>query len=317
MSFRSPIAYQSSSRGVDVGPHHRLGSYGKPSDGPLLLVSGGMHGNEPGGVLAIQRVLLYLHEHKPKIHGRMVGLAGNLGGLRRGVRYIDRDLNRNWDKDSLETLMSGATGLAEDIERIELLHEFEYLLAEKHGKVSLLDLHSMSANGVPFVVTSDDPELRLLAQHLILPAIAGLERSIPGTTLQWFADRGHNGLAIEGGQHDDPRTAQVMEAAMWKMMLGLQMIDPTDVPDLTGQNLVLAQAADGMPGGVRVTYRHGIEPSDEFEMLPGFRNLQAVRRGQVLARDRQGVVVAPEDGWILLPLYQKVGADGFFIGTGI
>ncbi len=48
-------------------------------------------------------------------------------------------------------------------------------------------------------------------------------------------------------------------------------------------------------------------------MRPGFQNFEAIREGQPLADDADGVVVAPEDGRIFLPLYQDLGDDGFFV----
>jgi succinylglutamate desuccinylase len=48
-------------------------------------------------------------------------------------------------------------------------------------------------------------------------------------------------------------------------------------------------------------------------MEPGFTNFQAVRRGKVLARDRTGEIKASETGLILMPLYQTLGNDGFFL----
>jgi len=66
-----------------------------------------------------------------------------------------------------------------------------------------------------------------------------------------------------------------------------------------------------------VRHRHAIAPEDAFQMEPGFRNFQPVRRGQVLAKDRRGKITARESGLILLPLYQKLGDDGFFLGREV
>jgi succinylglutamate desuccinylase len=52
-------------------------------------------------------------------------------------------------------------------------------------------------------------------------------------------------------------------------------------------------------------------------MEPGFRNFQQLRQGQVLARDRTGEITAHETGLILLPLYQTLGDDGFFLGREV
>jgi succinylglutamate desuccinylase len=52
-------------------------------------------------------------------------------------------------------------------------------------------------------------------------------------------------------------------------------------------------------------------------MEPGFRNIERVRRDQLLARHRGVEVRAARDGFVMLPLYQKQGTDGFFWGRGI
>jgi len=79
---------------------------------------------------------------------------------------------------------------------------------------------------------------------------------------------------------------------------------------------LLARAGGGRRV-VEVRHRHAIMLEDGFQMEPGFRNFQPVRRGQVLARDRAGEITARETGHILLPLYQELGDDGFFLGREV
>ena len=75
----------------------------------------------------------------------------------------------------------------------------------------------------------------------------------------------------------------------------------------------LAARTRGVPRILEVRYRHAIEPADGFVMEPGYVSFQPVKRGEVLGRDRRGPVRAPENGRILLPLYQSQGSDGFFL----
>ena len=60
-------------------------------------------------------------------------------------------------------------------------------------------------------------------------------------------------------------------------------------------------------------YRHPAEEEDRYLTRPGFRNFQRVRAGDVIGDDRHGEVVAPKSGRILMPLYQELGEDGFFV----
>ena len=50
---------------------------------------------------------------------------------------------------------------------------------------------------------------------------------------------------------------------------------------------------------------------------PGFENFQPVRRGQKLAEDRHGPIRARASGIVLLPLYQGLGDDGYFLGRAV
>lgn len=68
---------------------------------------------------------------------------------------------------------------------------------------------------------------------------------------------------------------------------------------------------------LEVRHREAIAPEDEFVMNPGFENFQPVTRGQILASNKRGAIRAVESGLILMPLYQKQGEDGFFIGREI
>lgn len=284
--------------------------------GSLTIISGGMHGNEPAGVIALQRVLAHLSANHMQVRGRFVALAGNIAALRAGLRYIDRDLNRKWDTASvIKLLHEGVHDFAEDIEQLELLDEFERLTAGWDGPVNLLDMHTMSAKGVPFIVACETADSKDLEELLVLPGIAGLEKAIPGTTLEFFLGQGFRAVAVEGGQHDDPHAIDLLEALAWLMLAATEIVTEEQVPDLAAKRALLAAEARDMPQHVTVRYRHGVDPDDEFEMLPGYHNLQPIRAGQVLARDREGAILAPQDGWILLPLYQKAGSDGFFIGT--
>ncbi len=66
-------------------------------------------------------------------------------------------------------------------------------------------------------------------------------------------------------------------------------------------------------GILEVRYREPLESEDEFEMKPGFNNFDPVIKGDVIASNKNGDVRARESGMILMPLYQKLGEDRFFI----
>ena len=95
------------------------------------------------------------------------------------------------------------------------------------------------------------------------------------------------------------------------------MLARHEVPDIERCEAQLDRAADGLPSAVEIVYRHAITPDDEFRMDPGWSNFVDLRRGQRLAVDRNGHVGAPMDGRILMPLYQGLGEDGFFVARDV
>ena len=70
-----------------------------------------------------------------------------------------------------------------------------------------------------------------------MPIILGIEETIDGASLEWFADRGIMGLAVEGGQHDDPVTPARHEAVLWRALDYLGMLAPAKA---AGSDLDLA-----------------------------------------------------------------------------
>jgi succinylglutamate desuccinylase len=60
-------------------------------------------------------------------------------------------------------------------------------------------------------------------------------------------------------------------------------------------------------------YSFKIDNADEWMMLPGFQHFTPVSEGQLLAIYQGQEILAPVSGYILMPLYQKQGSDGFFL----
>ena len=301
-----------------------LGTYGSGRPGPLFVVIGGLHGNEPGGVLAARRVLRALAESQPDLHGRFVALSGNLGGLRQTRRYLELDLNRVWTEVEVSGLRgSGSQLVSERREQAELLAIIEReLAAHAPGEPAVfLDLHSTSGGGPPFTIIGDTIANRRVATALGMPVILGLEETVDGTLLGWLAGRGHTAIGIEGGQNEDPETVANHEAAIWLALVANGQLDGDDVPDITGKRARLARASAGIPPVVEIRYRHGLLPDERFEMEGRFQNFERIERDQLLARtwDEDGSVEirALERGLLLMPRYQGQGTDGFFVGRAV
>ena len=294
-----------------------LGTYDCGLAGPLLFVTGAIHGNEPAGIVAAQRVLAGLERRRPVLAGRLVACAGNLGALARGVRYIGRDLNRLWSEQELSALQAGSEDCIERVEQRDLRAVLERELAAARGPVHLLDLHSTSGSGAPFSILEDAPGSRALAAALGVPAITGLHKSIAGTLIDAFTRLGYAAVVLEGGQSAAPSTIDHHESALWLALEAAGMGAPLPAEELAVHRERLAAAAVGLPGAVEVFLRYHIEHGEVFRMEPGFANLQRVQRGQLLARSGpagEREIRCPSDAVLLMPLYQSQGQDGFFLG---
>ena len=302
---------------VTISPERVLGRLRGDDPGPTLLVVGGVHGNEPSGLSAMHRIRMWLEHDAPAARGELVLLAGNLGALRRRERYLTRDLNRGWTDARLDALRDAARDderCPEDREQLELAAAIEQVRAEARGPLYVLDLHSTSADGVPFAITTSREGDVTFARHFPLPVILDLLGAIGGTLSQYLSERGIVSLAVEGGQNASARSVNHHAATVAIALAALGVLEESAVPNLARDRALLDTARGDIPRMLRVWHRHAIVPEDRFQMEPGFANIARVTHGQLLARDRDGEIRAPEDGWLLMPLYQGLGDDGFFLG---
>jgi len=283
--------------------------------GPLVVTIGGLHGNEPAGVAASRRVVDKLRERNASFRGEYLALAGNIPALKAGKRYIDEDLNRIWLRERLNHLGPGkeTPPSKEDAERIELLTEIEAALRRSGAEAYFLDLHSTSASGSAFSVFADTLHNRRLAASLPCPIVLGLEEHLQGTLLNYINERGYAAVGFEGGQHESPSTVDTHELGIWQTFLTAGCLREEDIPELPFLVHSAQPNRHRLPRVVEIRYRHDILPGEAFVMEPGFENLDAIRSGDLLAHDRHGEIRSFETGYILMPLYQSQGSDGFFL----
>ncbi|WP_419859554.1 succinylglutamate desuccinylase/aspartoacylase family protein [Candidatus Palauibacter sp.] len=309
------------------GQGRRIGAYRGAEPGPLVICIASLHGNEPAGIEALERVLSVLSMNRLRMRGDLVGLRGNLQAHKAGTRFIDEDLNRVWQHDRvdavLESLRDGGSardgdgapmvGSAELAEQRELLAAFQSEHRRARGPIHVLDLHTTSSESAPFTTLGDTLQNRALALRLPVPVVLGLEEQIDGAMLHYFDRLGWANIGIEAGQHTVASSVDVHEEAVWILLEALGLVESGDAPGGEDRRARLAHRAEGLPRVLDVRYRHVVSEEDEFRMHPGFRNFDLVEAGQELAVDRRGPVCAAFAGRLFLPLYQRQGDDGFFI----
>jgi Succinylglutamate desuccinylase / Aspartoacylase family len=315
----SPVGHEPRSPARDLEFREReIGRIVGEAAGPTLIVIAGIHGNERAGAFAARRVLATVARRQGKVMGELVALAGNLGGLRLGVRYRERDMNRVWTAARIADLEARArTGGAvdsEDEEQLELLSAIREAIARARGPVHLIDLHTTSAHGVPFILFGDTLKQRKFAGVIPLPILIGLEEQLDGALSSYWTTQGCITCAVEGGQHDDPGSIDNLEAVVLLAAESAGLLGTSLLTETSAAHALLERRRGDLPRVMEVVSRHAITSADEFVMAPGYLNLARARAGQLLAHDRRGPIRAKADGMVILPLYQGQGADGFFWG---
>jgi succinylglutamate desuccinylase len=291
-----------------------LGRVRGPRPGPTVIGVGGLHGNEPAGVLALVRVLEELKWRSGQVSGEFVGLAGNRAALASGRRYLSRDLNRSWTPGGLVAAREAGPGRSpEDHEQVELHAAIQEVMADARGPVFLLDLHTTSGPGGPFSTILDSLRSRRFALGIPVPLIVGLGELVEGTLLGYMANLGVPGIVFEGGKHDNLSSVDSSEAGIWLALAQAGVLDRTVFPEVNESRDRLSEETRDLPRAMELKYRHPIKMDEGFQMLPGLRSFQRVGEGEILARDRTGPVRAPLGGRLLMPLYQTQGEDGFFL----
>jgi succinylglutamate desuccinylase len=300
-----------------------IGKYVGQEKGPLLVITAGMHGNEPAGVKALD-LLFKMLEVEPitnpdfSYKGEIIGILGNVQAYHQQKRFIDHDLNRSWHPSYVQQIRDKTIDQLqhEDLEIKEILDiidtEFERVGADK---IYLLDLHTTSSEGGIFCITTHEKESIRIAHDIHAPVVLGLLDGIDGTTLHYFSKENlgvpTTAIAFEGGHHDDPLSVNRCIAATINFMRAIGVIKAEHVAN--HHDKILLEYAQSLPEVVEVHYKFHIEDNHGWQMKPGYQNFQPIYHGEVLATYEGKDVVAPMDGLILMPLYQTQGQDGFFI----
>jgi len=292
-------------------------------DGPLLIVFGGMHGNEPAGVKAIELMGKML-DVEPitnpsfQYRGTFLGLVGNLKAFRQNKRYINKDLNRMWTKENLAIVENASPEeLDDELSEMKSILSIlrEVIKKENPEKVIILDLHTTSSFGGIFSIVTNDKESLDIAIELHAPVITGMLEGIKGTTLHYFISENFGvpmiPVTFESGQHNEEMSINRAIAALTNCMRTIGSVRPEDVEN-QHDNLLIEYSAN-LPKVSKLISKHHINKGDKFVMKPDFENFQKVKKGEAIAYDKNGDILAPEDALILMPLYQKQGEDGFFL----
>jgi predicted deacylase len=260
--------------------------------GPHVLVCALTHGNEICGAIAVDH--LFRDGLRPA-SGKLTLCLANVEAYRRfdpanptASRFVDEDLNRLWDKPTLDgarqsTELKRARLLRPLLETVDLL----------------LDIHSMQQATAPLMLAGLTDKSLALARRVGVPGIvvrdAGHAAGKRMRDYGAFADPASRkaALLVECGQHWEALAAEVAIDTTLRFLAITGVLPPADTARMLGrpvspQRIVTVTDAITIAG-------------DAFEFVEEYRGLEVIARaGTVIARDDGREIATPYDDCVLI-----------------
>jgi predicted deacylase len=285
--------------------------------GPKLIVLGAVHGNETCGPNAILRAITDCRSGRLAIRRGQVTFVPvvNLKAYHQATREGDRNLNRDLREKTIPVDYEDRIG--------------NLVCAMLRDHEVLLDIHSFSGAGVPFIFAGPldnkagvEP-FRFAKAEGEFAARLGTEMVIHGWldvygrflaererlgfsnrtisegvgTTEYMRFSGGYGVTLECGAHDDPKSDEVGYEAIVNALAHLGLTEAL-APRVAMKTAI--QIVD-----MFVCEREG----DRIE--GAWKTGDAVRAGQVVARRADGTAIeAPSDGYIVFPNRRAQPGDG-------
>ncbi|CAM4110536.1 succinylglutamate desuccinylase/aspartoacylase domain-containing protein [Gillisia limnaea] len=291
-------------------PARIIGKYSSGKNGPLLFITAGVHGNEPSGVQALERVFAELKAVKPQIKGTILGVAGNKKALETNQRYIDEDLNRTWKEESIKNKIKESHEQREMFEIIALLEQHP---EKNFTKRYFLDCHTTSSNSLPYISVQVVNDNDAWAHNFPTYIVRGFSDIVYGAIDHYLSRTGLTGFTFEAGQHTHKTSVENHEGLIWLALKEACDLDLTKIscyPDCVDN---FAKKNAPTQKTFEIIHRYGLEDGNTFKMQPGFENFQKITKGEFLAIKNGKEVRSEWDAYIFMPLYQSQGNDGFFV----
>ncbi|GAA4942291.1 hypothetical protein GCM10023314_14260 [Algibacter agarivorans] len=288
-----------------------LGKIEGASLGPTVVFFGGIHGNETSGIFALKDALAGINAAYVK--GTIYGISGNLKALKKHQRYIEKDLNRLWTKDDIQIIKNKTDLNADEEELLELLDVLNSILETNQPPFYFIDLHTTSSKTLPFITINDALINRKFSEQFPLPIVLGIEEYLNGPLLSYINQLGYVSLGFESGQHDELNAITNSIAFVYLTLVYSGILKEEAVIHFSKYHEQLKQQANNTFDVFEVVYLHSIQKNETFKMLNGFESFESIKKGTKLAISNANEISSPYNGTIFMPLYQKRGAEGFFI----
>lgn len=266
-------------------------SFAGSAPGPHVVVVAATHGNEIAGAVVLER---WLRQGLRPVAGRLTLVFGNLDALCRfdpedptASRFIDEDMNRVWDE---ETLSGGR--------RSSELRRARALRPVIESADLLLDLHSMLWPSDPLMLVGASAQAGRLALDLGLPPlVVADEGHASGRRMIDFAPfltAPRTALLVEAGSHWEMATVATMEATAARLLRSVGTVAADDA-------VLAAPVAGQAPGRLAQVTRTVTARSPGFAFMRPFRGGHVVpARNTLIALDGDLEVRTPHDDCLLV-----------------
>lgn len=283
--------------------------------GPTLVFFGGIHGNEPAGVLALEQFFNNVESGAFQIQGTVIGLRGNIPALLQGKRFLNHDLNRLWTHDTIVEIQSKPIlGLRhEEIQLLEIYELLTNLLETETAPFYFIDFHTTSSKTKPFITINDALINRKFSKLFPVPIILGIEEYLEGPLLSHMNQLGYVSLGFESGQHNEAQAVKNSVAFLWLTIVFAGLLDKKEVVEFQEHYEQLTKSAENDAKFYEVVHRQKLKTSDRFQMSSNFRSFQKVMKETTLAIQNEKEIKAKKNTILFMPLYQEQGAEGFFL----
>ncbi len=300
--------------GTSIKINRLIGHIKGSIEGPTLIFIGGIHGNEPTGVIALRKAIQTLTPKKDLFKGSVYAVCGNLPALKEGVRYHKNDLNRIWTQENINRIEDSdySPTNPEFKELKDIYLTLKNILEEEKGPFYFFDLHTTSSQTVPFITVNDSLLNRKYTSKYPVPIILGIEEFLEGALLSYTNELGYIAFGFEGGQHEDPAAIDNHIAFIYLSLVFCGSISKDEINFDKHYNQ-LSNNTKGLQAFYEIFNKYEIKPLEQFTMNLGFKNFQTINKGQHIATSDGKPILAQKSCRIFMPLYQGKGNDGFFM----
>jgi succinylglutamate desuccinylase len=249
---------------------------------------GGVHGNEPCGVQAVERLAREFRSGALSLaKGTLLLVIANEEALRGNVRSVHRNLNRLFKDNSGES----------DCYETRRAEQLKELLASADFA---LDLHSTTSASPPFLMCEDDgiaTALRMRLERVVVGWATLGSGALSGDTETWARRHGATAFTLECGQHSDPVAAEVAYQAAYQFLSITELISDTSTHN------------DPEPSVLRL-YGVKLKVDENFKFSKSYSGFDAVSAGELVGRDSHGEHRADRPSRIIFPIDPAKAAIG-------